>query len=51
MTSHSTLQIGTLNLGTSYRLSNRTMLNLSLNLGVTEEAPDVQVVLRVPMSF
>jgi len=46
-----TLQIGTLNLGTSYRLSNRTMLNLSLNLGVTEEAPDVQVVLRVPMSF
>jgi hypothetical protein len=46
-----TLQIGTLNLGASYRLSNRTMLNLSLNFGVTEEAPDVQAVLRMPMSF
>jgi hypothetical protein len=46
-----TLQIGTLNLGASYRLTNRTMLNLSLNFGVTEEAPDVQAVLRMPMSF
>lgn len=46
-----TLQIGTLNFGTSYRLSNRTFLNLSLGFGVTEEAPDVQATLRVPMSF
>jgi hypothetical protein len=46
-----TMQIGILNLGTSYRLSNRTILNLSLGFGVTQEAPDVQAVLRVPMSF
>ncbi len=46
-----TIQIGTLNLGGSYRLSNRTMLNLSLGVGVTSEAPDLQATLRLPISF
>jgi hypothetical protein len=46
-----TTQIGTLNLGGSYRLSNRTMLNLSLGVGVTSEAPDVQATLRLPITF
>jgi hypothetical protein len=46
-----TTQIGMLNLGGSYRLSNRTMLNLSLGVGVTSEAPDLQATLRLPISF
>lgn len=46
-----TAQLGTLLLGFSYRLSDRTTLNLSLGLGATRDAPDVQLALRLPVTF
>jgi hypothetical protein len=42
-------QIGQLALGYSYKLSPRTTLNASLAIGVTDQAPDVQLTLRVPI--
>ena len=47
----STTQLGTLLLGYSFRMNNRTNLNLSLGVGVTREAPDLQLTLRYPMTF
>lgn len=43
--------VGAMNLGYSYRLSEKTTLNLSLAAGLTEAAPDVQLTLRLPTSF
>jgi len=43
--------VGTLLFGYSLRLSPKTTVNLSLGVGVTEAAPDVQLTLRVPMNF
>ena len=44
-------QLGTLLLGYSQRLSNKTSLNLSVGVGVTRDTPDVTLGLRLPMSF
>ncbi len=44
-------QVGTLLWGVSHRLTERTSLNFSLGVGVTESAPDVQMTVRVPMRF
>lgn len=44
-------QIGSLLLGYSQRLSNATTLNLSVGVGVTRDSPDVQITLRLPMTF
>jgi hypothetical protein len=46
-----TTHVGSLLLGGSYRLTNNSNLNLSLSGGLTEDAPDVQLTLRVPMTF
>ena len=46
-----TSQIGTLLLGYSYRVTPSTNMNLSLGVGVTRDAPDMQLTLRLPMSF
>lgn len=43
--------VGSLNLGYSYRLSEKTSVNLSVAAGLTDAAPDVQLTLRFPMSF
>ncbi len=45
----SSIQLGTLSLGYSY--NDRTSYNLLLGIGVTREAPDVQLTLRVPILF
>jgi hypothetical protein len=45
------VQIGLLQMGYSYRLTNRTNLNLSLGIGATKDAPDVQINLRLPTMF
>ncbi len=45
------LQIGSVDLGYSYNLSDRTNLNFTVSAGVTEDAPDVRLAMRVPMSF
>jgi len=42
---------GTLMLGGSYRLSDRTSLNVALGVGVTRDTPDVSLNLRVPVTF
>lgn len=47
----STLQLGTLRFGFAYRLSPKTNLNLTLGAGVTREAPDLELTLRVPTTF
>jgi GAF domain-containing protein len=41
---------GALQLGLSYRLNNKTSLNANFDFGVTEDAPDVRVVFRLPLS-
>lgn len=44
-------QIGTLLLGASHRLSDRTSLNVSVGVGATRDTPDIQLSVRVPMTF
>lgn len=45
------LQVGTIDFGYSHRLSDWTSLNFNVSAGATEDAPDANVVLRVPMRF
>lgn len=45
------LQIGTLGIGGTWRSSSRTSYNLFVGIGVTDDAPDVSVGLRVPITF
>lgn len=44
------LQIGVFNLGLSYRLSELQTLNFSLGIGATDDAPDVSLSVRVPLT-
>jgi hypothetical protein len=45
------LQVGTFDLGYAYQLSNRYSLNFNVSAGVTEDAPDARVGVRVPIKF
>ena len=45
------VQLGTLLLGYSYRLSSQRSLSLSLGAGVTRDAPDVTLTVRMPVTF
>ena len=45
------LQIGTLGLGGTWRSGPRASYNLFIGIGVTDDAPDVNVGLRVPITF
>jgi hypothetical protein len=45
------LQLGTLLVGLSYRMTPTSNLNFTLGVGVTRDAPDVTLSLRYPMSF
>lgn len=47
----SVLDIGQLSIGYSFRLSPKTNINLSLGIGTTEDAQDVRLSLRVPISI
>ena len=42
------LHVGSLNFGMSYRLTERDVLNMGFEIGVTEDAPDVSITLRMP---
>lgn len=44
-------QLGTLLVGYSHRLSKTSSLNISVGAGVTRDTPDIQLSVRVPMSF
>jgi uncharacterized coiled-coil protein SlyX len=45
------IQLGTLLLGYSYRLSDKTTFNLSVGAGLTRDTPDLSLSVRLPMSF
>ncbi len=44
------LQIGTLSLGASHRTGKRTSLSVAVGVGVTEDAPDAQITVKVPIA-
>lgn len=46
-----TTQVGSMLFGASYRLSNRSTMNMSLGIGATTNAPDVQFTVKVPTNF
>jgi hypothetical protein len=46
-----TLQVGALTLGMAYRVTERQTLNLGIDMGVTADAPDVDISLRIPFNF
>lgn len=45
------VQLGTLLLGYSYRMAPNRTLNLSLGAGLTEDTPDLQLTLRMPITL
>lgn len=45
------LQVGSLLFGMSYRFNDRFSLNGNFEFGVTEDAPDMRFILRVPLAF
>jgi len=45
------LQLGTLLIGYSYRLSAKKTLSVAVGAGLTRDTPDVTLMVRVPMSF
>jgi hypothetical protein len=45
------LQVGSFTFGMSYRLTQRVTANVAFEIGVTEDAPDLGVTLRFPISF
>lgn len=51
LTGSSTLQIGRFTWGTSYRLSEDVSLNANVSLGATDDAPDLDFLLRVPIKL
>jgi hypothetical protein len=44
-------QLGSLLFGASYRLSRKSTLNFTLGVGVTQDAPNVQLTFRLPMEW
>lgn len=44
-------ELGTLLLGYSHRVNKTTSLNVSVGAGVTRDTPDIQLSLRLPMTF
>jgi len=46
-----TTQVGSMLFGASYRLGNRTTMSMSLGIGATANAPDVQFTVKFPTNF
>jgi hypothetical protein len=46
-----TIQLGTLLLGYSYKVDAKRTLNMSVGVGVTDDSPDIQLTLRMPFSL
>lgn len=49
--SSSSLSVGSLLLGYSYQINNYSSVNLNLEVGVTDDAPDVLMTLRAPFTL
>ncbi len=45
------LQVGALSLGAHYQFSERAGLNVNVQAGVTDDAPDVRLMFRLPITF
>ncbi|SFM52192.1 acetate kinase [Rugamonas rubra] len=45
------IQLGTLLLGFSYRFNDKRTVNVAVGAGLTRDTPDVQLSVRMPMSF
>ena len=45
------LQVGSLQMGWSFRLNDHVTLNNNFEFGVTSDAPDMRVVFRAPYRF
>lgn len=45
------LQVGSLDIGYAYQLTDRYNLNFNVSAGLTEDAPDVRLGMRVPIKF
>ena len=45
------LQVGSLDLGYSYNLTERTNLNFTVSAGLTDDAPDTRLIFRVPITY
>jgi hypothetical protein len=45
------LQVGSFAVGASYRTSDRTSVNIGFEFGMTSDAPDVSMTLRLPLRF
>lgn len=51
ITNAQTEHLGTLLIGYSYRLTRKTSFSLTLGVGVTNQAPDMQLTARLPVMF
>lgn len=45
------LQVGVLNIGYAYTITPKVNVNLNIGAGLTDDAPDAQLTLRVPIAF
>jgi hypothetical protein len=45
------IQVGSLSFGLAHRLSNSTTLSLSVSVGVTDNAPNSEITLKLPLSL
>ena len=45
------LQVGTLGIGSSYRITEKQSVSLGFEFGMTSDAPDASIVLRLPFRF
>ncbi len=45
------LQVGSMTFGMSYRLNPKSALNVAVEIGVTQDAPDIGITLRAPWTF
>ena len=45
------LSVGTLNLGVNWQVNDSTAINIGVGIGVTRDSPDVNLMLRVPISI
>ncbi len=46
-----TLQLGTLRFGVTYQVNRRTLLNVTIGIGVTRDTPDLEATVRLPLTL
>ena len=46
-----TLQLGTLRFGVTYQVNPKTLLNVTIGIGVTRDTPDLEATMRLPVTF